>query len=214
MTENGEVCKFSEMSASRISLLGEFELKKFEAEQRMGEVFSVFVKLEPGNGYFICGGNAQFYRFSNQNFACVVTGASLSEINQGMELLQKVGSRISSVFSSDDFHSTVAMDYLSKYLRTDIRNMKKPQALAVEFFITDILGSLIRVSFQGDIEVDSIDNADNKILLLGGYDKKFREDFWEEIKQVPQSIDKEKMTEFAERLKDKLKLSKIGFVIP
>ena len=40
------------------------------------------------------------------------------------------------------------------------------------------------------------------------------EDFWEEIKQVPQSIDKEKMTEFAERLKDKLKLSKIGFVIP
>ena len=38
--------------------------------------------------------------------------------------------------------------------------------------------------------------------------------FWEEIKQVPQSIDKEKMTEFAERLKDKLKLSKIGFVIP
>ena len=203
---------------SKTSMVGhgffeEFAMKKLEAEQRLARVFAAFVKLQPIGGYFICGGNVQFSHFSNDNFGCIIIGSSLVEINQGEDLLRKVGSRINSVFSEKDFHSTVAMDFLSKYLRANLQNIKIPQALAVEFFITDILGNLLRVHFHGDIEVDSVDSLDKDVFMVGGYDKKFRGDLLGELKKAPQTIDKEKMHEFAKELKNKFKLSYIGFVL-
>lgn len=203
----------SQMSGLGIGVLEEFWVKKLEAEERLARVFAGFIKLGPASGYFICGGNVQFSRFSNENFGCIIVGASLAEINQGEDLIRKVGSRINSMFSGKDFHSTVIMGYLSKYLRANLQNMKIPQALAVEFFITDILGNLLRVHLNGDIEMDSIENTEKDVFLVGGYDEKFREELLREFKKAPQALDKEKMLEFAKRLKNKFKLPQIGLVI-
>jgi len=203
----------SQMSGLGLGFLEEFMVKKLEAEERLARVFAGFIKLGSASGYFICGGNVQFSRFSNENFGCIIVGSSLVEINQGEDLIRKIGSRINSVFSGKDFHSTVVMDYLSKYLRANLQNMKIPQALAVEFFITDILGNLFRIHLNGDIGIDSIENTDKNVFLVGGYDEKFREELLRELKKSPQTIDKEKMLEFAKRLKDKFKLPQMGLVL-
>ncbi len=213
MAKNRGKSMVSEMSDVDLGSFGEFMLKKLEAEQRLARVFAAFIKPQPVGGYFICGGNVQFSQFSNGNFGCIIVGASLAEINQGEDLIRKVGSRINSVFSEKDFHSTVAMDFLSKYLRANLQNMKIPQAVAVEFFITDLLGNLLRVHFHGDIEIDFAEGTDKDVFLVGGYDEKFREKLLGELKKAPQTIDKEKMLEFAEKLKNKFKLSYVGFVI-
>src|SRR3989338_845370 len=214
MTKKRMVGTVSKMSGFSYGFFEEFIMKKTEAEQRLARVFTVFIKLVPNSGYFICGGNVPFSQFSNSNFGCIIIGSSLVEINQGEDLIRRVGSRINTMFSEKDFHSTVVMDFLSRYLKANLQNMKIPQALAIEFFITDILGNLLRVHFHGAIEIDYVDSTDKDIFMTGGYDEKFRENLLRELKKAPQTIDKEKMTEFAKGIKSKFRLSHVGFVLP
>src|SRR3989344_3996661 len=121
MTKKRMVGTVSKMSGFSYGFFEEFIMKKTEAEQRLARVFTVFIKLVPNSGYFICGGNVPFSQFSNSNFGCIIIGSSLVEINQGEDLIRRVGSRINTMFSEKDFHSTVVMDFLSRYLKANLQ---------------------------------------------------------------------------------------------
>lgn len=189
----------------------EFVLKKLEAESRLARTFAAFIKI-PDGGYFIYGGNVLPTNFSNKNFGSIIIGHSLVEINQGEDLLWKIGSRISQVFTENDFHSTVAMDFLSKYLRANIQNMKIPQALAVEFMFIDSVDNLFRVHFTGDVEMDGLDETDEDVFVIGCYDPKFRKRLLAELKKVPKKLDPDQMKAFAEALKKKFDLPCCGLI--
>lgn len=195
--------------------LGFFEelvFKKIEAEERLARTFAAFVKL-PVGGYFICGGKVPPAYFSSDNFRCIIIGHSLVEISQGESLLREVGSRVSSLFTKNDFYATVATDFLSKYLRANIQNMKIPQALAVEFITIDIRGILVRINLTGDFEIDNLNEDGERIFIVGCYDERFRKSLASELKNAPKEINLDKMRILADRLVSRFKLPHCGFLL-
>lgn len=144
------------MAKGRGIILGnleEFELKKLHVEERLARVFAAFVAI-PDGGYFICGGKVPPAVFANQNFSCVIVGHSQMDLSIGRDMIREINSYTSSTFSNQDFYATVARDYFSTYLRSEMEDMKIPQSAAVEFMLVDFKGCLTRVYFSGDIEVD------------------------------------------------------------
>lgn len=195
-----------------IGFLEDFELKKLEIKQRLAKIFIVFIKT-PDGGYFLTGGKEPPSLYGNGNFRCVFMGHSLSDLAHGEDLLREISSLISTTFSELDLHSTVVLDFLSKYLKSDLEDMRVPVGSAVEFMIIDSNDDLMRVTFSGEMEIDDLEKSDKDIFVLGAHDSRFQKRLLVDLAKAPRVLDPEAMEKFAVSLKKKYKLPHIGFIL-
>lgn len=158
--------------------MGTFEdyvIKRIDVEQRLANCFCLFIKA-PDGGYFLSGGQEKPEKYISPNFTAICMGATRIESTIGFDLLVQLGSTIARQFDEQDFHSTIVLDFLCTYMKEQLEDVKSPRALALEFIIFDhITNKLFRILFDGDYQIDDLEEAGSKFFIIGDYDKPNKE---------------------------------------
>ena len=200
------------------SALKEFREKEADTMKRLGKVFAVMVKV-PTGAYFVVGGTEAPFLFSNDNFKCVCIGHSSVDVSEGEDLLREIGSRIASTYSEADLHALVVATFASRCMQLDLENLKNPRGVAAEFIILDIDQKVIKVRFNGDVEVEELEDMESNFVLIGAYDPAFRKTLMAEVKKLPTDFNRnnykkksEILGKVALAIKSKLGLKHVGIL--
>lgn len=211
-------------SARPLTLSGfdEYVTKKIDAEGRLSGTFAAFVKSEPG-GLFISGGKEPSVAFGNSNFQGVLIAGSLRESEEALSVLREAGASIRDIFSEDDFHAKISIDFLSGYLKEILEDMRSPIALAAEFIVVDVLSNrLMRVRYSGDIQIDDLDSSEEDYFFVGLYKKNVENNIKRELEKAKirdllakQHSDKkvEELKRIAMSLRAKFKFGSVNMIV-
>ncbi len=154
-----------------LGILEDHVIKKIDVEQRLADCFCLFVKT-PDGGCFLSGGQEKPERYISPNFTAVCMGATRIESTIGLDLLIELGSAVAHQFSEQDFHSTIVLEFLCNYMKEQLEDIKSPQGLALEFIIFDhITNKLFRISFDGNYQINDLEEAGSKFFMIGDYEK-------------------------------------------
>ncbi len=201
------------------STLRDFQIKEADTKQRLGKVFAAFIRL-PLGAYFITGGKEPPFLFSNENFKCVCIGASSIDINEAEDILREIGSAISNTFSEADLHALVVTNFVSRVMQSSLEDKNSPRGVAAEFIIFDIGEKVLKVRYDGNIEIKEFDNMKDGLTLIGAYDQAFRRILLKELKLAPTDVTPKNVQKRAKAVEEvalsiqkKLKLEHVGVLM-
>ncbi|MBI2641321.1 hypothetical protein HYW87_01880 [Candidatus Roizmanbacteria bacterium] len=154
--------------------ISEAYAKEYDAQQRLGGSFCAFLKVKGEVRFFIVANNkpetANF-----KNFFSIAIGASNSELGEAKDILNELRSEWNDIFSSQDFHPTVGLYFLSRYLKGIMEGFWFPKALAVEYMIFDPVSNVLHtVRLNGDYESHAVGEVENTSIVVGAYNVRLR----------------------------------------
>lgn len=194
------VKKLKKRSGAR--LIPEILLKELDAQQRLNSSACVFVKMKGDVRFFVIADNPPEVTCSGK-FCSVVIGASSSEMGEAKDILSELGGFINDTYSPQDFYSTVALYFLSRYLKGVMEEFWSPRALAVEYMIYDpMFGILHTIMLDGNYESYAVSEVDKTFIVIGAYNMRLRKELSKEFQAC---LDKEDVSDKTMReLGDKL----------
>lgn len=159
----------------------EVYLKEYDAQQRIGNSCCVFIKLGDETKFLVMADNNPEVSSSGKFFSIAI-GASTSELGESKDILSELGGFVSETYSPEDFYPTVALYFLSRYLKRIMEEFLSPRALAVEYMILDPLFEILHaVRFSGDYESYAVGEVDKTCVLVGAYNSRLRRELNKEI---------------------------------
>lgn len=165
---------------SIFGMLAELYLKEYDARNRLANNVCVFIKLGNKRVFFVLSDDAPNLREHGKFFSAAI-GASRVELGEADDLLNELEGNISDLYSPSDFHPTVALYFLSRYLKGTLEEFWSSKTLAVEFMILDpLLNILYAVEFNGNYESYSLED-EHMFVTLGAYNPKLRKELNQEI---------------------------------
>src|SRR3989344_642462 len=189
-------------------MLAELYLKEYDAQRRLGNNTCIFIKVGDQQRFLVLSDNPPEVQ-NHGRFFTVFMGASTSEIGEATDILGEIKGSINDVYSPQDFHSTVALYFLSRYLKGAVEEFWSQRALAVEFMIFDpVFEVLHTIKFNGDYESYAIGEVKDTFILLGAYNPKLRRELAKDLQACLDSTDisKEKMKELRDKFCQKYNL--------
>lgn len=182
--------KLKKRSGAR--LIPEILLKELDAQQRLNTNTCVFIKVKDGVRFFVVADNPPEVTSSGK-FCSVAIGASSSEMGEAKDILSELGGSINDIYSPQDFYSTVALYFLSRYLKGVMEEFWSPRALAVEYMIYDpMFGILHTVMLDGNYESYAVGEVDKTFIVIGAYDTRLRSELSKEFQAC---LDKEDISD-------------------
>ncbi|MEK7138806.1 MAG: hypothetical protein AAB799_01355 [Patescibacteria group bacterium] len=165
-------------------ILSESSLKELEAQKRLGGSCCAFFRLGDDQKFLILSHKKPELK-NFQRFIVIMIGVSTSELGEASEIVAELKGNINDIYSSQDFHPTVALYFISKYLKRIIEEFFSPRALAVDFVIFDpFSGVLHTVKYNGDYETHATGGETDGIFAISGaYNSKMRKELAKEAQK-------------------------------
>ncbi len=174
---------------SKIGLMSEVYVKEYDAQSRLGNSCCVFIKVKDEFRFLILADNVPEFQ-SYDKFFSVAIGASTSELGEAKDRLSELGGFFGEIYSPQDFYPTVALYFLSRYLKGVMDEFWSPRALAIEYMIFDPIFSVLHtIKFTGDYESYVLRGVDKAFFIIGGYNMRLRKELQKELQAFVDKAD-------------------------
>lgn len=202
--------------SSRNKFLSDATFKEFDAQRRLGDSFCMFIKIKDGQYRFWFLTNTMPGVLNFKRCMIVILGSSNIDVGIASDEIKSLRSRISEIYSEREFHPTVALNFLSRYLRNSVEEFWLLRSLAVEFMIFDPMFEFLHiVRMNGDFTSCSLGESTETAYLIGAYNKSLRKKLFAEIQaHIGDSDLDEQIKKFGSKIGKKHKLSCFLLVKP